>query len=104
LEVVVRGLAQKEFHNLHIVLGVSNDKDLSEVLSIFPRGANYYFCSAAIPRAMSAEDLKEKALQFGLEGEHYASVGKAYEAARLYSTKKDLIFIGGSIFVVAEVV
>jgi len=104
LEVVVSGLAQQEFHNLHIVLGVSNDKDLSEVLAIFPKGANYYFCSAKIPRAMSAEDLKEEALQFGLKGDHYASVGKAYEAARLYSTKKDLIFIGGSVFVVAEVV
>ncbi len=104
LEVIVKALAKQEFHNLHIVLGASNDKDLSEVLSLFPKEANYYFCAAKIPRAMAAEDLKEKAIGFGLKGDHYASVRKAYEAARLYATKKDLIFIGGSVFVVAEVV
>ena len=104
LKVVINEIAKQEFHNLHIVLGVSNDKSLEGILSLFPKEATYYFCQANIPRAMSSENLKDEALQFGLKGEHFPSIRKAYEAARLYATKKDLIYIGGSVFVVAEVV
>ncbi|MDP4827097.1 MAG: bifunctional folylpolyglutamate synthase/dihydrofolate synthase, partial [Flavobacteriales bacterium] len=89
---------------LHIVLGMSSDKDISLILRLFPKDASYYFCAADIPRALSPEDLQEKAKVEGLQGEVFESVRKAYEAARIYAGKGDLIFIGGSVFVVAEVV
>lgn len=104
LQVVIDEIAKQEFHNLHIVLGVSNDKALEGILPLFPKEAMYYFCQANIPRAMTAESLKLAALEYDLKGEYFPSVRKAYEAARLYATKKDLIYIGGSVFVVAEVV
>ncbi|MCH2198409.1 MAG: bifunctional folylpolyglutamate synthase/dihydrofolate synthase [Flavobacteriales bacterium] len=100
----MKKLSQYEYHNLHIIIGVSSDKDLSTVLPLFPQEANYYFAAANIPRAMPADELQEKALAFRLKGEKFSGVNKAYEAARLYATDRDLIYIGGSVFVVAEVV
>lgn len=104
LRVVLDELLNHDFHNLHIVLGVSGDKDLAPVLALFPKEATYYFAAAKVPRAMPAEELHQLAASHGLRGEYYASVMKAFEAARLYAAANDLIFIGGSVFVVAEVV
>lgn len=89
--------------NLHVVLGVVEDKMLSDVLPLFPKEASYYFCKADIPRGLPAEELREAALGFGLKGEEYLSVKRAYEAARLYADKEDTIFVGGSFFTVAEI-
>ena len=96
-------LAKLEFDYLHIILGVVADKDLGSILPLLPKNANYYFCQANIDRAMPAENLQEKAAEFKLHGEVYATVQRAYEAARLYATPADVIFVGGSIFTVAEV-
>jgi dihydrofolate synthase/folylpolyglutamate synthase len=104
LQMTMNELRNLPKERLHIVLGMSSDKDISPILRLFPKDASYYFCAADIPRALSPEDLQEKAKVEGLQGEVFESVRKAYEAARLYASKGDLIFIGGSVFVVAEVV
>ncbi|QSE99409.1 bifunctional folylpolyglutamate synthase/dihydrofolate synthase [Fulvivirga lutea] len=91
-----------QFEKLHIVLGMVNDKDVSKILSLLPKNATYYFCQANIPRAMAAEALAEKGNQFGLAGIVIKNVNEAVDAARSNANLNDLIFIGGSNFVVAE--
>ncbi|MEQ8425632.1 MAG: folylpolyglutamate synthase/dihydrofolate synthase family protein [Cyclobacteriaceae bacterium] len=91
------------FHKLHIVLGVVKDKDAGAVLSLLPRGAFYYFCSAKIPRALDVEALAAKAIEFGLKGNTSESVEAAISKAKTAASPDDLIFIGGSTFVVAEI-
>lgn len=90
--------------NLHIILGMVSDKDISSILELLPKNATYYFCKANINRALKAKNLMELGEEIGLKGETYASVSKAYEAARLYAEPEDLIFIGGSVFVVGEII
>jgi dihydrofolate synthase / folylpolyglutamate synthase len=102
LEIVLNQIQKESFENLHIVLGVVNDKDLEEVLPLFPKSARYYFCKPNIPRGLDASSLQEKALHFSLHGNTYDSVGIAYEKALTNSTKEDFIYVGGSTFVVAE--
>jgi dihydrofolate synthase/folylpolyglutamate synthase len=89
---------------LHFVLGMVNDKDITEVLSLLPKNAIYYFCKANIPRGMEAHLLAEQANQLKLKGAVYGSVKVAYKAAKSNALKNDLVFIGGSTFTVAEVV
>lgn len=103
LELVLNQLKSEKYANLHIVLGVANDKELNEVLPLFPSSAHYYFCKANIPRGLDANELKEQAEVFDLKGLAYPSVKMAYKAALKHAIKKDLIFVGGSTFVVAEV-
>lgn len=103
LTYVMKQLQQDNFKTLHIVLGVVNDKKLDDVLSFFPKKACYYFCKPEIPRGLDAVELKKTSLQYGLRGEVYDSVSKAYEKALSEATQEDVIFIGGSTFVVAEV-
>lgn len=104
LRMVMRELARYDFHDLHLVIGVSGDKDLAPVLELLPKTATYYFTAADVPRALPAEQLQALAAEHGLTGECFPNVRKAYEAARLYAKPNDLIYIGGSVFVVAEVV
>lgn len=104
IEYVVQQIGQTAHQNLHMVIGMVKDKDISKVLSMLPQNATYYFCNAAIPRALPAAELREQAIPFGLKGNAYASVKEAWAAAREKATPDDLIFIGGSTFVVAEVV
>jgi dihydrofolate synthase/folylpolyglutamate synthase len=85
------------------VLGVVNDKDLDEVLPLFPKNAIYYFCKPNIPRGLDASILYQKATTFGLHGEVFNSVSEAYKKALQVATKSDFIYIGGSTFVVAEI-
>jgi len=103
LEIVMKQIQKEKFDTLHIVLGVVNDKDLDEVLPLFPKNAIYYFCKPNIPRGLDAEILKEKASDFGLKGEVFNSVSESYEKALQKATKSDFIYIGGSTFVVAEI-
>lgn len=103
LEIVLNQVQQEEFKTLHIVLGVVNDKDLAEILPIFPIKATYYFCKPNIPRGLNAVTLQQKAAHFGLTGLVYNSVSEAYAKAVENSSKSDFIYIGGSTFVVAEV-
>jgi dihydrofolate synthase/folylpolyglutamate synthase len=93
-----------KYSKLHFVLGMVSDKDVSKVLELLPPDAIYYFCRANIPRAMDASELAEKAGLAGLNGTTFASVALAYEAARAAASPKDLVFVGGSTFTVAEVV
>lgn len=86
-----------------MVIGMVKDKDISKILSLLPKQAVYYFCNAAIPRALPAAELQEQAKQFDLQGNAYASVSEAWLAAKDQARPDDLIFIGGSTFVVAEV-
>ena len=104
LEWVMKQLAGMKYENLHIVLGVVNDKELSSVLPLFPRGAVYYFTRASIPRALDEKVLETEAGRYGLKGSSYGDVPSAYRAALSSAKKEDLVFVGGSTFVVAEVV
>jgi dihydrofolate synthase/folylpolyglutamate synthase len=92
---------------LHIVIGVVNDKDLSKALPLFPKEATYYFVKANIPRGLPAEKLRGTALEYGLKGEVYPSVSEGYAQAiidaRARKTTDGVVFVGGSIFTVAEV-
>jgi len=100
---IFRQLEAAKFNQLHIVLGVVKDKKLEEILPLFPNDAFYYFAKADIPRGKPAFELKEQAADFGLKGRSYVSVKNAFKAAKRKAKKDDLIFVGGSIFVVAEV-
>lgn len=87
----------------HFVIGVVNDKDLDRVLPLFPTNASYYFVKADIPRGLPAEALMDAAAPYGLIGQEYASVQQGFQAAKKAARKHDIIFVGGSIFTVAEV-
>ncbi len=104
LKVTLKELLQLKAQRLHFVIGFVNDKDLSATLPLFPSNANYYFCKPDIPRGMDAIALKKQSAAYGLLGEAFSSVREALEVARLNATEQDVIFIGGSTFVVAEVV
>lgn len=104
LKWVMDQLLQEDFEELHIVLGVVNDKDLSRVLPLFPTEAKYYFCRPDVPRGMDAEILRDSAAEFGLFGEVNSSVSKACESALATASTNDIIFVGGSTFTVAEII
>jgi dihydrofolate synthase/folylpolyglutamate synthase len=103
IKLVIEQINQTAWEKLHIVIGMVNDKDQKEVLSLFPANANYYFTKAAIPRATDPEELAAKASLFGLKGNCYPSVRQALNEALANAGKNDLVFVGGSNFVVAEV-
>jgi dihydrofolate synthase/folylpolyglutamate synthase len=103
LGVVLKQIQKEKFDTLHIVLGVVNDKDMDEVLPLFPTNAIYYFCKPNIPRGLNATILQEKAAEFKLKGKVYNSVSESYKEALQNATKSDFIYIGGSTFVVAEI-
>lgn len=103
LKLVLDQLQQENFSKLHIVLGVVNDKDLDSILPLFPKHANYYFAKPDVPRGMSAEILQNESLKFGLKGSAYISISDAFAAARQRAEIRDLIYIGGSNFTVAEI-
>ena len=103
LKIVLNQIDNEKFNTLHFVLGVVNDKDLDSILPLFPKKANYYFCKPNIPRGLDATILKQKASEYQLIGNLYNSVSNAYEDALKNASKNDFIFIGGSTFVVAEV-
>ena len=104
IELVLAQLQNEEQERLHVVLGVVNDKDLDSILPMFPKAAIYYFCKPNIPRGLDAEQLKARCSKFNLIGTVFNTVSEALEGARLQSNPNDLIFVGGSTFVVAEVV
>jgi dihydrofolate synthase/folylpolyglutamate synthase len=103
IKEIVGQISKLSFTNLHIVLGMVNDKDISGVLALLPRHATYYFCKAAIPRALDADELKNLASNAGLKGASYNSVSDAFAVSQMAARENDLVFVGGSTFVVAEV-
>ena len=103
IQEVLKNLAKIDYKQLHIVFGAMRDKDLSHILPILPASAQYYFAAPEMPRAMPAEDLQAIALDYHLKGNAYPSIGQAFDAAKHQYRPGDLIFIGGSTFVVAEI-
>ncbi|MDQ3394147.1 MAG: bifunctional folylpolyglutamate synthase/dihydrofolate synthase [Bacteroidota bacterium] len=103
IKQVIAQIKTIDFKKLHIVFGVVKDKDPSKVLQMMPMEAQYYFTQASIPRAMEAEALKNAAEKYGLKGVWVNDVNEAITLAKNNATEDDLIFIGGSIFVVAEI-
>lgn len=104
IHYLIPQLLGEEFERLHIIIGMANDKDRCGILAMMPATATYYFCKPAVPRGLDETILKSEAAVFGLHGDVYASVQDAFTMAKRNAAKKDLIFVGGSTFVVAEVV
>ncbi|MFT5754840.1 MAG: dihydrofolate synthase/folylpolyglutamate synthase [Flavobacterium sp.] len=104
LEIVMKQIQKQKFKQLHIVLGVVNDKDLDSILPLFPKKAFFYFCKLNISRGLEATSLKQTAESYGLIGVVCNSVSEAYILARLEANEDDLIYVGGSTFVVAEII
>ena len=104
LSYVMNQLASLSFNKLHMVLGVVNDKKLDDILTLFPVKATYYFCKPNIPRGLHEVDLQSSAENFHLVGDAYGTVHEAYLKAISDADIDDVVFVGGSTFVVAEVV
>lgn len=103
LSIVFKQLEKQKYEKLHIVLGVVNDKDLNEILPLFPKNAIYYFCSPKNLRGLAPKILQQKASQFELKGKVFNSVSEAYKYTKENASTSDLIYVGGSTFVVAEI-
>ena len=103
IQQILEQLSREQYRQLHWVFGVVGDKPAEKVLKLLPSTAKYYFCAARIPRAMPAERLSTEAASLGLKGEAYADVQTALVAARKSASADDLILVGGSTYVVAEV-
>lgn len=103
LTYTLQQITTEKYQKLHIVLGMVNDKDFSEILSLFPKEANYYFCAPNLGRALAVEDLQKQAEKIGLQGRGFTTVNQAYKEAKINASKEDFIYIGGSTFVVAEI-
>lgn len=95
-------LAHSECNTLRIVIGFVSDKDISHILNRMPKGATYYFAQPSVARALPCSKLAETAQQFGLHGNTYPSVAEAYDAAKADALADDMIYIGGSTFIVAD--
>ena len=104
LSLIIYQLMQEKFQNLHMVIGFVNDKSVENLVSIFPRQAYYYFCKPDIERGIDSNQLKDIFLKRNYRGKAYLSVRDALTAAKSQSLESDLIFVGGSTFVVSEVI
>ena len=104
LNEVVNQINKIQFNNLHFIIGLVNDKNIDSILSILPKKAYYYFCQAKVPRAMNKTDLQIESKKFNLKGKIFHSVKKALNQAKKRAKRNDLIFVGGSTFVVAEII
>ncbi len=104
LAIVLNQLKKQPFKKLHIVLGVVADKKLETILPLFPSSADYYFCKPAISRGLSEAVLEANAKKFNLVGKKYSSVKLALKTALLNANQEDIIYVGGSTFVVAEII
>lgn len=102
VQKVISQIMTEKFDKLHIVIGFANDKDIVPILALFPTEAIYYFTQANIDRALAAKELAKKALHFKLTGKSFSKVSDAIRAAKHNAVPDDLIFIGGSNFIVGE--
>jgi dihydrofolate synthase/folylpolyglutamate synthase len=102
IKQVLENLKSLSYSNLHIVFGVVNDKDISKILTLLPKEATYYFVKASVPRALDETDLMNQALHLKLHGKAFSSVEAGLNAAKKVAKKSDVIFIGGSTFVVGD--
>ena len=104
LTITINQIQKHTFQTLHIVLGFVNDKNIDAILAILPKKAKYYFCKPNNLRGLEQDILQMKAELFGLKGTVYNSVTKAYQAATASAMSTDFIYVGGSNFVVAEII
>tara|TARA_B100000963_G_scaffold126461_2_gene110381 strand:+ start:2500 stop:3708 length:1209 start_codon:yes stop_codon:yes gene_type:complete len=104
IESVFKQIFNLKFQNLHIVFGVVEDKKIDNILKLLPKNAQYYLCQAKIPRAMDVNQLHKKVHEHQLSSNYFKSVASALKHAKLSAKENDLIFIGGSTFVVAEII
>lgn len=104
IKAIVGQISEQIYNHLHFVIGMVSDKDVFEILVLLPKNATYYFCRPDIPRGMDAEELQKIAFKAGLVGNSYSSVRQAYYSAQNNAAANDMIFIGGSTFVVSEVI
>lgn len=102
IKEILQQIKQTPHNHLHFVLGVVNDKDITTILSLLPKDATYYYCQASIPRALPVEQLAQQATAAGLQGIVCSTVKNALNTAISKVRPKDLVFIGGSTFTVAE--
>lgn len=99
----IEQLNKMDHHQLHFVIGFVNDKNLDQILSLFPGEGVYYFTRADIPRALNEHELAREAKKWGLKGGSYGTVREALQKAKNTAGKEDIIYVGGSTFVVSEV-
>ncbi|WMI69649.1 folylpolyglutamate synthase/dihydrofolate synthase family protein [Mangrovimonas sp. YM274] len=104
LKYIVEQLSKENYQQLHIVFGVVNDKSLEPIFELMPKNATYYFCKPDMPRGLDADVLKDEFLNHGFVGEVYSSVNEGLKTAREHAGKSDFIYVGGSTFVVAEII
>ncbi len=104
LSYTMQQLQAESYNKLHIVFGVVSDKDLDGIISLLPKQASYYFCKPNVQRGQDEKSLKEYFLKKGFTGNSYSSVNEALDAAKLNANMGDLIYVGGSTFVVAEII
>lgn len=102
IKYIIQQLTSEKHSKLHIIFGIVNDKDPVSIFQIFPKNAIYYFTQANIPRALNAKKLMNYANSFNLNGKYYSTVANALSYAKYCAKKEDIIFVGGSTFVVAE--
>jgi dihydrofolate synthase/folylpolyglutamate synthase len=103
IRYIIEQINESTYNQLYMVIGMVNDKEVSKVLDLLPKDAQYIFCQANIPRAMEADLLAIKAASHGLKGIVIRDVNEAIGWAKQNASVNDLIFIGGSTFVVAEI-
>ncbi len=103
IKEILEQLLSMPVNRYHFVLGFVKEKDIHSILPLFPQTASYYFCQADVPRAMDARILAYEAGLSGLKGRIIPDVNEALQEARKQSHKNDIIFIGGSTFVVSEI-
>jgi dihydrofolate synthase/folylpolyglutamate synthase len=104
LTYVIQQLQSESYNKIHIVFGVVNDKDLDSIMPLFPKNATYYFCKPDVQRGLEAEILQTAFAKYQLIGETYNNVVEALNSAKSEANSDDLIYVGGSTFVVAEII
>lgn len=102
IAVVAHQLKEESYDHLYIIVGMSADKDIDTNLALLPSSARYYFCTTASQRTLPAEELQQRAEAIGLRGRAYPSVEEALREVVALANAGDLIFVGGSNFIVAE--
>lgn len=104
LTYVMNQLEEETFEHLHIVLGMVNDKDIRNIIDLFPKNATYYFCKPNVERGLDAEVLKSYFVEKDFKGNVFETVKNALDSALVNASKNDVIYVGGSTFVVAEII
>jgi len=104
ISINMEQISKMNFDKVHFVLGFVNDKSLDQILTLLPKNAEYYFTKADIPRALDEHELEKQALSKGLHGKSFGTVKEAFQQARKAAGQKDLIYVGGSTFVVSEII